>query len=163
MSTRNRLCATLLLLLAGLFSVPVNQAFAERLVDASDPVVLRDIIARYGKAFLMVDSHGDPLIEGRIDGQQFRVHFYDCVNGGDCKMLAFRRSSVRPDLTLEHINSWNHERLFGVATLDAAGTSTIGLDVNLAHGVSQANFTETVETWRGLLSDFASFASDETG
>ncbi|MEZ5846166.1 MAG: YbjN domain-containing protein [Geminicoccaceae bacterium] len=136
---------------------------AEPLIDARDPIILRDIIARYGTAFLMIDIHGDPLIEGRIDGQQFRVHFHECVDGADCKMLGFRRSWVRPELTLEQINRWNNERLFGVATLDPEGTSTIGLDVNLDHGVTQANFTETVETWRLLLTEFAAYAEGPTG
>ena len=150
-----RLLSPALLVLAFLSTA----SHAEDVIDASDPVILRDLVAEHGSAFLMVDQHGDPLIEGRIDGQKFSIHFYDCVAGTQCKLLSFRRSWARPDLTLERINDWNSERLFGVATLDASGISTIGLDVNLAHGVTVANFAETVSHWRLILSEFNAYVS----
>ena len=143
-------------LVAALFAA--HPAFAAgELVDGSDPAVLLDLAKGYGSAELDVDPDGDPRITGRIEGSKYLVHFYGCDDGKNCKTIVFRAAWTSDgEYTLEQMNAWNQDHLFGSAYLDSDGDPTLDMSANLNYGVSRDNLDDTFDWWKVALGQFAS-------
>lgn len=143
-----------LTLVAGL-ALPVSAMAqsATDLLDGSDPAAILNIAQGYGSAMLDVDSVGDPMIEGRIDGQAYTVFFYGCEAAKDCSSIQFTTyfAGIRPDASL--VSAWNDENRFGTLYLDSDGDLAIDLDVNLFGGVTRKNLDDTFDWWRVVLDE----------
>ena len=127
-------------------------------VDASDAGRLMKIIQGLGYgAQLTTDAAGDPMIVGKAEGVEFRVMFYRCTAGTACRVIQFRAGFDLADgSTLEAMNDWNRENLFGSAYLDAEGDPFVDYAVNLDFGVTRANFEDSFDWWLVVLRDFKS-------
>ncbi len=132
-------------------------AVAEETIDATGPARILAVVQGYGEAALTTDNLGDPLIEGRIDEKDYRLFFYDCSEGRDCKTLTFEAGWEGDDLTDEMMADWNREKRFGKAYLDEDGRATVEMNVNLHGGVTRANLDDTIDWWRLVLSEFADY------
>ncbi len=126
---------------------------AADLLDGSDPAAILRIAEGYGSAMLDKDSVGDPMIEGRIDGQSYTVFFYGCEGGVGCSSIQFTTyfAGVRPDAAV--VSDWNDENRFGTLYLDGDGDLAIDLDVNLFGGVTRKNLDDTFDWWRVVLEE----------
>lgn len=127
------------------------------LVDASEPERLVEIAALYGSATLADDAHGDPLLQGEIDGVGYEIFFYGCENARDCRNVMFRAVWESNDATTGDVMRWNQEKRFGKAYLDVQGNLVIEMNVNLDFGVSAENLSDTFDWWRVVLGDFVGF------
>lgn len=136
----------------GLPAVAMAQGAAD-ILDGSDPAAILSIAEGYGSAMLDVDSVGDPMIEGRIDGQAYTVFFYGCEGGKDCTSIQFTTyfAGVRPSAAV--VSDWNDANRFGTLYLDSDGDLAIDLDVNLFGGVTRRNLDDTFDWWRVVLDE----------
>jgi len=136
-------------------------AGAEQTVDATDPERILTIAHSFGEAALTTDNLGDPLIEGRIGEKDYRLLFYGCSEGRDCKTLMFSAGWAgddrTDDRTDEMMADWNREKRFGKAYLDEDGVATVEMNVNLHGGVTRANLDDTIDWWRLVLAEFADY------
>lgn len=136
-------------------------AGAEETIDATDPERILAIAHSFGEAALTTDNLGDPLIEGRIGEKDYRLLFYGCSEGRDCKTLMFSAGwegdDLTDDLTDEMMADWNREKRFGKAYLDEDGRATVEMNVNLHGGVTRANLDDTIDWWRLVLAEFADY------
>lgn len=144
-----------LVLLATAQAAPA--AGACEIIDATDPAAVLEAVRNHGDATLIKDGMGDPLIEGRIDDQAYRLSFYDCSEGRDCKSLTFSAVWETEDLTEAMMSDWNREQRFGKAYLDKDGRATVEMNVNLHGGVTRTNLDDTVDWWRLVLSEFPKY------
>ena len=130
--------------------------FAQKTIDATDPDRLADIIRDLGyRAVLSTDGVGDPMIETSVNGTDTTILFFGCTDNEDCKTLLFKVGYDLADgTTLEVINAWNTEKLFGRAYLDDEGDPWLEMPVNLFGGVTRANFEDTFDWWDVIVSDF---------
>lgn len=138
----------------GLTMVPAAWAqSASDLLDGSDPAAILRIAEGYGSAMLDKDSVGDPMIEGRIDGQAYTVFFYGCDGGAGCSSIQFTTyfAGVRPDAAV--VSDWNDENRFGTLYLDGDGDLALDMDVNLFGGVTRKNLDDTFDWWRVVLEE----------
>ena len=128
-------------------------------IDASDPEALAAIIRSEGyTAEITTDSTGDPMIVSKIVGVQYRIFFYGCEDGLNCSSIKFSAAfNLQDGMTLQAVNRWHTENRFGTVHLDDEMDPYIDLDVNLAYGVTEKNFADTVDWWRVVLSGFTKF------
>jgi hypothetical protein len=161
MTLTHRIAAPILSLVAGLglmatLSAPVVAQSATDLLDGSDPAAILTIAKGYGSAMLDVDGVGDPMIEGRIDGQAYTVFFYGCEDGKGCSSIQFSTyfAGTRPEAAA--VSRWNDENRFGTMYLDSDGDLAVDLDVNLFGGVTRRNLDDTFDWWRVVLDEVRS-------
>jgi hypothetical protein len=136
------------------YSLPAPTVYAGELIDATDPVGVLNVVRDHGDATLSKDTLGDPLIEGVIEEKDYRLLFYNCTEGRDCKSLMFSATWKTEKLTDAMMSDWNRGQRFGKAYLDTEGQATVEMNVNLHGGVSRANLDDTVDWWRLVLIEF---------
>lgn len=131
---------------------------AQTIVDATDPDQIAEIARGYGAVDVTTDAAGDPLLLGRMDGNQYQIIFYGCDGGTACTNIQFQaaweNTGSMDDAT---IRSWNAENRFGKALMDADYDPVIQWDVNLFGGVSHANLDNTFDWWRMVMNAFADY------
>lgn len=143
-------------LLLALSAVSLN-LMAET-VDATDPNKILEIAKGFGSAELSNDDHGDPLIQGRMEGQKYQIIFYDCENGKKCTTITFDAAwENSSEVDLEKVNDWNQNKRFGRAFLDADGDPALDWDVNLKHGVEKRNLDNTFNIWKDIMQEYVDF------
>ena len=129
------------------------------ILDATDPETVLEIVRSHGEAVLKKDGMGDPLIEGRVVDKDYRLVFYDCSEGRDCKSIMFSAVWDVPDLAETRMADWNREQRFGKAYLDEDGRATVEMNVNLNGGVTRANLDDTIGWWELILTKFPDYHS----
>ena len=122
------------------------------LVGAEQPQALAEIATRFGSASIETDSYGDPMVDGQIAGQRYRILFYGCTDGSRCQTVSFV-TWYRGSFSMDAVNQWNAENRFGKVYIDSDGDLALEMDVNLARGVSSGNFEETVDWWRATMEE----------
>ena len=128
-------------------------------VDGTNPAALVSVIQSEGyPATLSTDSTGDPMIESKMEGISYKIFFYGCEQGQSCSTIKFSTAfNMQDGMTLQAVNRWHQENRFGTVFLDDEMDPFIDMDVNLAFGVTEANFADTVDWWRVVLSEFKQF------
>ena len=147
--------AALATVLAAILAAPASHA--GETIDATDPARVLAVVRGLGEASMTRDSMGDPLIEGQLDGKEYRLYFYDCSENRDCKSLMFHAAWEAEDLTGEAMADWNREKRFGKAYIDEDGRAALEMNVNLRGGVTLANLDDTLDWWRLVLAEFPDF------
>ena len=132
------------------------QSFAEtKLVSAKDVDEVLNAARGFGSASLGTDSVNDPKITGRIEGIKYTMLFYGCNdNNENCKSISLSAAWGGTDVTMSDINDWNRVKRFGKAYLDSDGDPVLEMQINLDHGVSQANLEDTIDWWAISLARF---------
>lgn len=134
------------------------------LVDASEPDPISDMAWRYGEARWLRDDLGDPVIFANLEEAHYRIEFYGCDQGKNCKDLRFVAYSA-PDREVHRnslvwkVSNWNRDRRFGKAVLAEDGTLSLEMNVSLQGGVTRQNLDATFDWWRIALSEFYAFTS----
>jgi hypothetical protein len=137
-------------------------AFAETLIDATDPGKIAELARGYGSVNLSKDDQGDPMILGRINGTKYAIFFYGCDEAKDCRDIQFRASwEGMEHVTPENMLKWNLEKRFGSAYIDRDGDPTIDWDVNLYAGVSRDNLDDSIDWWVVTLKEFTDFLKSQ--
>jgi hypothetical protein len=104
---------------------------------------------------LTADSDGDPLIESTADDAPFTVRFYGCTRNKDCEYIQFVSGwDLSDGVSLQVIEKWNEDRVWGRAFIDSDNDPWIDLAVNLKGGVTPENFNDTVSWWWAVMRDF---------
>lgn len=142
------------LVAAAAFAVPALAA--DTLVDATDPAALASIIQSLGyRAAVETDGIGDPMIRSSAGGTDFSIYFYGCTDGERCKTLLFKVGYDLADgTTVDVVNAWNADTLYGRAYLDDEADPWLEMSVNLHGGVSRTNFEDTYDWWEVILGSF---------
>jgi len=148
----NAMAALVFLAAACAFAPQV--AWAQSLIDGSDPQAVLNVARGYGSADLDTDSGGDPRIKGRIEGISYTLNFYGCSSGRNCKSLTFYAGWVSDRVSLREINEWNRTKRFSRAYLDHEDDPIVELDVNLDGGVSRRNLDDTFDWWKVTVTAF---------
>jgi hypothetical protein len=144
-----------LALVAAALTSPI--AHGGETIDATNPAAVLEVVRDHGDATLTKDGMGDPLIEGRIEDKDYRLFFYECSEGRDCKSLMFCANWELEGPTDAMMADWNHEQRFGKAYLDDDGRATVEMNVNLHGGVTRANLDDTIDWWRLVLAEFPKY------
>lgn len=124
------------------------------LLDAGKVTALMAVLSRFGTAEEGLSSVGAPFIVGEMEGVRYRLDFQDCPTPETCRDVLFTANfdTVRP--TLEFLNDWNLNHRFGTATRDEDGIAWLQMPVNLYGGVSEANWSDSVDWWRIAAFEF---------
>lgn len=148
-----------LAVLAAAMVLGASGASAQSLIDGSDPQAILDLARGFGSAALETDAVGDPLLQGRIEGNVYSIYFYGCEKNASCDKILFSATWDVDSSSLDAVNDFNKNAIFGRAYVDDQGDYAIEITVNLAHGVSRANLDDTFVVWSNLMREFADFAA----
>lgn len=142
---------------AALAILAATPVLAEDLLDGGGVEDILGLAKSYGDAELTKQQNGDPRISGNIDGIAYQVFFMNCTDNASCEDLNFYAGfrDIKP--TLDAINSWNRDKRFGNAYLDADLDAVIEYDVNLEYGVSRNNMDAAFGVWALLAGQFADY------
>ena len=126
------------------------------LVVAQNPQQLLDIMTEHGwTAKMGTDSYGDPMIEGEISQSSYTIFFYGCTDNKDCRFIQFFSGwDLTNGISLDQINDWNKDKLFGTAYRDDEDDPLLSIVVNLEGGVSRDNFISTLDWFQFTLEEF---------
>lgn len=126
------------------------------LISADDQNLLLQELQSLGyNATLTRDSVGDPKIDGKMSRSPYHIYFYGCTNNEHCKYIQFVAGwDLTDGISLEKINDWNRDKLWGQAYRDDENDPWISVVYNLDGGVTKANFADTVDWFRITLEAF---------
>ena len=144
----------------GLFALLATPAAfaAEKLITAQEPNAILEVSKGYGRATLSKDSHGDPWIEGKMDGLVYSVFFYGCKNGTNCENIQFETGWGKDakNVSLDELNEWNRKKLFATSLINKKGLIRLRMDVLMRFGVTEKNLDACFDAWRSLMKEFHS-------
>ena len=145
--------------LISMVALGFSHAASGQLVDATDPFSIMQLIQKDGyQARLETDSTGDPKISGRLGKATWNMYFYGCEDNRDCLSVTLSSGFDLADgLSLESANEFNGEWRWANVELDAENDPFLRMDLNLAYGVSEANFRDNFDLWRIVLEQFVIF------
>lgn len=131
--------------------------YAAQIIDNNDTKAILAIAQEFGKAELSTDDEGDPLITGTMNDTDYSIIFHNCQNGKNCTDLMFSSAwSTSGNFTLEQVNTWNSEMLYGQAYLDDEKDATLEMSVNIDGGVTKENLTASFQWWNDIVPEFES-------
>jgi hypothetical protein len=144
---------------AGALALQPTFASAQSLIDATDPDALLAFLENLGyDAELGVDDYGDPKIDGTVSESEFTLFFYGCSNNKDCTSLQFSHAwDLVDDVTLEKVNEWNVDQLWGQAYVLDEGDVALSFAFNVEGGVTEDNLESTIDLWDRTLVAFEEF------
>ncbi|MBP3195125.1 MAG: YbjN domain-containing protein [Cardiobacteriaceae bacterium] len=139
-------------------------AQADDLIDGSNLEAILEVAKGFGTAELAKDVQGDPKIEGRLEGRQYSIFFYDCNEQKTvCDSMMLISNWVKNEaVDLKFVNDWNNRVRYGMASLDADGDVAVSFAVNLKGGISKANLDDTMDIWRSVILRFEAEAQKNT-
>lgn len=144
-------------------SLAATPVLAADLLDGSRPQDLLPAVQQFGSAELGTDDDGDPRINAQAEDNRYTLFFYDCNDGKQCRSVQFSASWHQPQApSAETLNRWNRDKRFGQAYLDAGRDPALAWDVNLAHGISPANWQDTVAVWIDTMAQYGTFLYENT-
>jgi hypothetical protein len=95
------------------------------------------------------------MIESSVGGTDITILFFGCEDNANCKSLLFKVGyDLEDGTTLQVVNAWNAENLFGRAYLDEEQDPWIEMPVNLFEGVTRENFEDTFDWWDVVVGQF---------
>ena len=109
------------------------------------------------RAEISTDKDGDPTIASADSGLKFDVYFYNCDKQAvkSCKVLQFVRGVDLADgASMQVINDWNSDRLYGTAWLDDENDPYLGITLTLVGGVTQEHLVETLSIFTTNMARF---------
>ena len=147
---------TLILLVSLLTASLCSAVNAQDTVDATDAQRLVQIIRDLGyRAIAKTDGIGDPMIETSVNGTDTAIFFYGCRDNANCTTLLFKVGyDLEDGTTLEKVNAWNSENLYGRAYLDDEQDPWLEMTVNMLDGVTRKNFEDTFDWWDVAVGEF---------
>lgn len=108
-------------------------------------------------ASLGTDNEGDPMIEGRIEGQPYQIYFYRCNKNMDprsCLDLQFHSTFAKGNTGFDTLNKYNRDNRFGQAFFDKNGRIGLDMSATLEGGVSRQHIKEVIDWWKVTLNGF---------
>jgi hypothetical protein len=144
---------------AGALLLQPGLASAQSLIDATDPDALLNFFDDLGyDVELGVDDYGDPMITGSASNSEFTLFFYGCQNNEDCTILQFSHAwDLVDDVSLEKVNEWNVDKLWGQAYVLEEGEVALSFVFNVEDGVTEDNLESTIDIWDQTLVEFEEF------
>lgn len=140
-------------------SVLMSPALAEPsdLVDASDPQRIAELMQEEGyRAKVDIDTDGELSISSGAGGVEFNLYFKACDDDfTNCELLVFSAGfDLLNGSTDAAMTAWNQTQ-WTKAYLDDEQDPFLELPINVIHGISEANFQDSLNWFAQELIDFA--------
>lgn len=142
-----------------------NPAHAGNLIDGTDETRIAQLLKAEGITVrLDRQDGGDPVFRVETEGTRYSIYFQNCEAGTQCRDLRFRVAYDLPEgLSLEQVNGYNSTTRFGRMFLDTEMDPFFEWDVNLAHGVTVENLTDSVNLWQDAVAHVEAFLDNRDG
>ena len=137
--------------------------------DSISPNQLERLLAGEKGTIEVDPSEEDTTLDGRVDGVNYTVFFYEC-DGGDMKSpakpdsacLGFEYRAYFTDYPSdsETVNEWNDDYHYGSLWRDSDGDLALLLNVIVEGGITDENIRVTFSWWRAVIESFEDFMKD---
>jgi hypothetical protein len=127
-------------------------ALAQKM-DSVSLDTFEELLRGYGSVERDVDSVGDPMFTGRMEGMRYALLFYACDSDAGCNNGTFTAyfDGNDFDTSLLRLNSYNDEHRFGKASVDGDGDLEISYSFTFKGGMSREALDDTIDWWRVVL------------
>lgn len=128
-------------------------AFAQTMVTGADEAEILKAAKAIGTASMGEPASEGPVINGVVDGLTYQIYFRNCAGDSGCEDLNFYAGFLsKPDLGT--INTWNRDKRFSRAYLDAEGDAVIEMDLDLVQGVTPEYLASQFALWPQIIRQF---------
>ncbi len=148
----------------------VKGGTAEATVYTSlSPVEMLRILEGEKGSVELDETEGDTTIEGRVNGTDYQVYFYECDGGAladparpDSACLGFEYRAYFSGFTddAETINAWNADNHYGTLWRDQDGDLALQLNTVVEGGITEANIRISFQWWLAVIESFETFIAD---
>ena len=142
------------LLATGLALPMAGSLAAQELLTGADTEAVLASARGIGEATLSTQPNGDPLINGQVDGTSYQIYFRNCTGNEDCEDLNFY-AGFASKADADVINTWNRDKRFSRAYIDAVGDAAIEMDLDMVEGITADYLLSQVKLWPQIVSEFA--------
>lgn len=115
------------------------------------------------------ESNGDTAVEGRVDGVNYSVYFFECDGKDftaaarpDSACLGYEYRAYFGDFPndTDTVNAWNNKYHYGTLWRDEDGQLAVNLNVIVEGGITDANIRITFAWWRAVIESVEDFMRD---
>lgn len=149
--------------LAAAFAVATPFAFAEErqtggptILEEASPDAIMAALERGGfEAEVGKEKDGDPKISSTDKNQPFGVHFYGCKDHAHCRYVQITQGwNLKNGITLEKIDAWNGDNVWGQAYRDDEKDPWLALTINFEGGVTPDYLDSMIDWWAIIVDDY---------
>ena len=128
--------------------------------DGVDPEHIASLLKDAGyPADFNGEQTGYRQIVSKAGNYGFTVEFFDCTAGKACETLLFYTIFKKGDDTpvKEAIDAYSGEQPGGRMFLDRRGDPAIEYEFDLAEGLTDTQFTDSLKSWETMVANYAGF------
>lgn len=123
--------------------------------EASPDAIIAALESAGFEAEIGKEDDGDPKISSTDKGQPFGVHFYGCKEHEHCTYVQFTQGwNLKKGITLDKIDKWNNDNVWGQAYRDDEKDPWLALTVNFKGGVTPDYLDDMIEWWSVIVDDY---------
>lgn len=137
---------------------------------AMSPVEMLEILGAEKGSIEIDTTQGDTTLEGRVNGTDYQVYFYECDGGAltdpaqpnsECLGYEFRAYYQGFPDDPEMINRWNGQHHYGAMWRDEDGDLALQLNTVVEGGITEQNVRITFQWWLAVMDSFDDFMGDQ--
>jgi hypothetical protein len=133
-----------------------RQTGGPTILDEASPDAIIAALERGGfEAEIGKEDDGDPKINSTDKSQPFGIHFYGCEKHDHCKYVQFTQGwNLKKGITLDKIDKWNNDNVWGQAYRDNEKDPWLALTVNFEGGVTPDYLDNMIDWWAIIVEDY---------
>lgn len=133
---------------------------AEPSVDVT-PDHVANIARGFGSALLHKMKNGQPVVLGRIEGQNYVVFLINCEDRPSCALIQFSAQFPGENADPEKINAWNRQKRFGRASIGPDQKIWVSEAVVTGEGIPIKSLERYFGFWKLVLKDLPPFVTTD--
>ena len=146
-------------LLAGLLlaaSLVETSIAAEQTLDLT-PDEIANVARGYGSSILDQLKNGQPVIFGKMDGQNYGIFLIGCEDKPSCALIQFTAQFPGDKVDLVKVNEWNRDKRFGKVSIAEDGKVWVNQAVVTGEGLPRKTIERYFGFWQLVLKQLPEF------
>jgi len=121
------------------------------------PDFVSNIARGFGSALLQKTKSGQPVVLGRIDGQNYVIFLIDCEKKPSCAIVQFSTQFPGDKIDPAKINDWNRDKRFGRVAIGPDQKVWVSQPVVSGDGLPRQTLERYFGFWRLVMKELPPF------